>query len=125
MPSGNPYLLLVEDDLDLAEVTAEILEQHGYEVSISPNGLAALHSLARRPADLILLDVMLPIMSGLEMLQEVRNQPGANSNVPVVLVTAMRELLEPGPGVLHDAIVTKPFEPAQLLRVIDELLKVN
>jgi len=124
MPSENPYLLLVEDDLDLAEVTAEILQQHGYEVSISPNGLAALHSLARRPADLILLDVMLPIMSGLEMLQEVRSQP-AMTNIPVVLVTAMRELLEPGPGVLHDAIVTKPFEPAQLLRVIDELLKVN
>lgn len=124
MPSANPYLLLVEDDLDLAEVTAEILQQHGYEVSISTNGLAALHSLARRPADLILLDVMLPVMSGLEMLQEVRSQP-AMSNVPVVLVTAMRELVEPGPGVLHDAIVTKPFEPAQLLRVIDELLKVN
>jgi DNA-binding response OmpR family regulator len=124
MPSANPYLLLVEDDLDLAEVTAEILQQHGYEVSISPNGLAALHSLARRRADLILLDVMLPIMSGLEMLQEVRSQP-AMSNVPVVLVTAMRELVPPGPGVLHDAIVTKPFQPAQLLRVIDELLKVN
>jgi len=124
MRSANPYLLLVEDDLDLAELTAELLEQHGYEVSISPNGLAALHSLARRPADLILLDVMLPIMSGLEMLEEVRSHP-AMSNVPVVLVTAMRELVAPGPGVMHDAIVTKPFEPAQLLRVIDELLKVN
>lgn len=114
-----PYILLVEDDTDLVEVTADTLRDHGCEVSIAMNGLAGLHSLVRRPADLVLLDIMLPIISGLEMLQEVRADP-AMREIPVVLVTAMRELVPPdGPDALHDAVLPKPFLRDDLLRVVD------
>jgi DNA-binding response OmpR family regulator len=78
-------ILLVEDERKLAEAVAEGLQGEGYEVTLSPSGEDALSSLRRLRFDLILLDVMLPARSGLEVLGDLRSngrqRPGSNSYI--------------------------------------------
>ena len=114
----SPRLLLVEDDADIRETLAELLEEAGYRVESAADGLIALAKLREEPApDLVLLDMMMPRMDGHGFLAELKKTP-AWQRLKVVAISAT-EVKEPL-GVT--AFVKKPFDPARLLKLIAETI---
>lgn len=108
------HVLIVEDDVDTREALAELLQGEGLEVTTAPNGRVGLEELSRVRPSLVLLDVVMPSMSGWEFLQEKAQRPEAD--VPVVVMTAMpARNVEPG----HDCMVLeKPFTVGQLIECL-------
>ena len=115
-------ILIVDDDYDLVDVLLELLRDEGHTVSSVPNGLAALHVLGRRPPDLMILDMMMPMMAGPEVLDQLRAMR-ARGRIPcVVVITAMPDLVPTGPDVVHHAVLRKPLNADHLLATIRRLL---
>lgn len=116
-------LLLVDDDTDLREALAELLEDEGFLVVQASNGLEALDALdaldAQAP-DLIVLDYMMPVMSGPEFRTQQRARP-AFAAIPVVLLSAANDCLD-FKTMEPNVIMKKPFKIPALLRSIRELL---
>jgi len=112
-------ILLVEDERKLAEAVAEGLQGEGYAVTLSPSGEDALASMRRLHFDLILLDVMLPTRSGLEVLGDMRR---------TVLILTSRDSIEDrvlGLDAGADDYLVKPFAFAELLARIRALMRRN
>lgn len=103
---------MIDDDLDIRECLADVLSTAGYEVHTAPNGLEGLHSLERLDPCLVVLDLMMPVMTGQEFLRHVR--AGELKRLPVVVVTAGVDAKAPG----ADALINKPFEVDELLGVV-------
>ena len=107
-------VLLVEDDHDIAEPLARALTREGYEVTAAGDGQVALQTVLDAPPDLIILDVGLPGMDGLEVCRNVRD---VHPQVPILMLTARDE--EPdriiGLEVGADDYLTKPFSPRELV----------
>lgn len=116
------YILIVEDDSELSEVTAELLRSDGHEVAVAPNGLAGLHSMAKRPPQLVVVDLMMPMMTGVEMLDHLRRWTKL-PKIPVVIVTAMPEMVRDQAHLLHHVLLRKPFAPGALTEAVNRLLK--
>ncbi len=113
---GGTRVLVVDDDPLTVGFVAHVLATHGYEVESVCDGESALAALGRRLPDLVLLDVVMPAMSGIEVLDHIRADP-KQSHLPVILITACsadEELLE-GYRVGADYYITKPFTAAELL----------
>lgn len=105
-------VLIVDDEFGLAEISADLLAEDGFEVAIAINGKLALASLAARRADLVITDLMMPVMDGLELIRRMRAEP-ALAAIPIALMTALPEALsEP---VAYDALLVKPFSMTELL----------
>ena len=117
-----PRILVVEDSADLAEGVAENLRFEGYEVQIAGDGPTGLALAREWPADLVILDLMLPIMDGYEVLRSLRN--GGN-RVPVIILSARAEEADKIRGFRLDAdqYVTKPFGVLELLERVRSLLR--
>jgi CheY-like chemotaxis protein len=114
-------VLIVDDEFGLADIAADLLTEAGYDVALAINGKLGLASLAARRADIVITDVMMPVMDGPEMIRRMRADP-ALAQIPTVLMTALPEAIPTGDGALHDAVVVKPFSIAELLEVIRRLL---
>jgi len=109
-------VLCVDDDEDILSVVSLALRSlGGLEVTVATGGAPALAILAREPIDLVLLDVMMPGMDGMETMRLMRENP-ATAGVPVVLMTARVQLYDSArrafPGV--HAVISKPFDPVAL-----------
>jgi CheY-like chemotaxis protein len=117
----KPSILIVDDEFGLADVIADILVEHGYDTEVAINGRLALEALLRRPAALVLLDVMMPVLDGPALLRTMRQDPGL-AQVPVVFMTALPESLPDDRPPLYQAALIKPFTPAALLDTIARLL---
>lgn len=115
--------MVVDDNADSVTIMRTILESRGYEVAVACSGAEALVVLAKQPVKLILLDVMMPEMSGIEVLQHVK-QNTATGRLPVILVTAKThdEDLLSGYQYGADYYITKPFTAKQLLYGIELML---
>jgi CheY-like chemotaxis protein len=113
-------VLIVDDEFGLADITADLLREVGYEVWLAINGKLGLEILAEHPADLVLTDLMMPVMDGPEMIRRMRADPRFAA-IPVVLMTALPEAIPEGDG-LHDAVLIKPFSLAEVLGVVQRLL---
>lgn len=114
-------LLLVDDDKELCALMAEFLTPHGYRVESAHDGREALARVAHKAFDLIVLDVMLPVLDGFDVLRQIRKR----SSVPVVMLTARtaRSDLIDGLNSGADDYLPKPFEPEELLARIRAVLR--
>jgi two-component system chemotaxis response regulator CheY len=115
---SNPDILVVEDDIDLREALAELLEGRGFRVSTATNGADALQRLQnmQEPPDVILLDLMMPVMDGYGFLDARRLQP-ALASIPVIVVTAAHVLDRARLGDLTP-VIPKPIQLPQLMTAL-------
>lgn len=114
-------ILIVDDEAKIVEVIKSYLESSGYEVYTASNGEAALASFERNQPSLIILDLMLPDISGEEVCRRLRKQ----SRVPIIMLTAKieeKDILN-GLDIGADEYVTKPFSPRQLVARVAALLR--
>lgn len=118
------YILVVEDEPDLADLVAFNLEQEGYEVGTAGSGATALSMARARTPDLVVLDVMLPDISGIEVCRQLRASK-ATREVPVIVLTAKDEEGDRVAGFEAgaDDYVVKPFSPRELLLRIGAVLR--
>jgi two-component system alkaline phosphatase synthesis response regulator PhoP len=115
-------LLLVEDEPGLVLTLTDRLTLEGYAVQAIADGASALERAASEPFDLVLLDVMLPRLSGFEVLRELRRR---RIETPVIMLTARGQIVDKVAGLKlgADDYVTKPFEMAELLARIEAKLR--
>jgi CheY-like chemotaxis protein len=114
-------VLIVDDEFGLADITADLLREAGYDVTLAINGKLGLASLATRHADIVLTDLMMPVMDGPEMIRRMRADPKL-ARIPAILMTALPEAVQGGDGAQHDAVLVKPYSMTELLAVIHRLL---
>jgi two-component system phosphate regulon response regulator PhoB len=120
----KPYILVVEDEAPLLEVLRYNLEKEGYLVDVAEDGAVALDKVQRNTPDLIILDWMLPELSGVEVCRRLRAEPDTKE-VPVIMLTARGEEADRLKGLASgaDDYVVKPFSPAELLARVRAVLR--
>ena len=123
MDSGF-HILVVEDEADLAELVSFNLEQAGYSVRTAGDGQTALSLITEDPPDLVVLDIMLPDLSGIEVCRRIRQNPDTK-RLPVVMLTARGEEVDRVIGfeVGADDYVVKPFSPRELILRVGAILR--
>ena len=114
-------ILVVEDEAALAEPLEYLLEREGYEVELAPDGPSALTAFDRFRPDLVLLDLMLPGMSGTDVCRELRSR----SSIPIIMLTAKDSEVDVVVGLElgADDYVTKPYRSRELLARIKAVLR--
>jgi len=118
-------LLMIEDDVRLAGMVSDYLGASGFEVSHAPDAQTGLARLQSAGVDLVILDLMLPDMDGLQVCQRIRALPGALGQVPVLMLTAKGDPMDRiiGLEMGADDYLPKPFEPRELLARIKAILR--
>ncbi len=114
-------VLVVDDDVTVREVVATYLREARHEVVEAPDGGTALRVMADRPADLVVLDLMLPDVDGLEVCRRVRQA----SDVPIVMLTALGDEEDRVVGLElgADDYISKPFSPRELALRVESVLR--
>ena len=117
-------ILIIEDENDLAELVAFNLEKEGYRPLIAPDGPSGLEAARHNSPDLILLDLMLPGMSGMEICKVLKSRD-KTARIPIIMLTAKGEEIDRVVGfeVGADDYVVKPFSPRELLLRIKAVLR--
>ena len=115
-------ILLLEDDMLFGETLVDLLQEEGYEVLHFPNGQAALDATFQARFDLYLLDINVPLINGVTLLEELRH---AKDDTPTIFLTSHkdREMLEQGFKSGADDYITKPFDNSELLLRLQALLR--
>jgi CheY-like chemotaxis protein len=104
--------LIVDDEFGLAEMLRELLRELGYDVTLAINGRLALDILGERRIDLVITDMMMPVMDGAELATAMRESE-AHCHIPIVMMTSLPSAAYTnGP---YDAVIRKPFTPELLL----------
>jgi len=106
-------ILIAEDDITIAEIEKDYLEVNGFEVDVVYDGTAALEAVREGKYNLLLLDIMMPGLSGFDVCKQVRDI----IDIPILMVTAKMESFDKvrGLGFGADDYITKPFDPAELV----------
>ncbi len=122
-PTSKKTIMVVDDNSDVAEIIRFTLETNGFNVRSAYSGKDLFASLAKQKPNLILLDIMMPNMDGLEVLTRLKGDPGTAS-IPVILLTAKVQYEEVLKGYKSGAncYITKPFTKGQLLDGINSIL---
>src|SRR2546427_4949302 len=117
-------ILVVEDDQDIAELVARYLDKAGFVTEHATSGREALKTIAARPPDLMVLDLMLPHVDGLEVCRVVRGNE-ASAAMPIIMLTARAEGSERIVGLElgADDYLAKPFSPNELVARVRALLR--
>ena len=115
------YVLIVEDDNNIAELLRLYLEKEGYLATIASDGQMGVRFFESKHPDIVLLDIMLPVMDGWAVLRNIRK----SSNVPVIMLTAKGETTDKVSGLKMgaDDYITKPFEMKEVLARIEAVLR--
>jgi DNA-binding response OmpR family regulator len=120
-------ILIVEDDNFVAEVYLAKLTEMGYEAILAQNGEEGLAALKKDKIDMILLDILMPIMSGMEMLEEIKKNEEWK-NIPVILLTnvgekeSIQKVREMG---VKNYLIKSHFTPAEVIEKIESVFKEN
>lgn len=111
--STSARILVVDDDQAIAEMVSIVLRGKGFDVITAPDGATALQELSRGEPDLILLDLMLPGMDGIEVCRRIRRDSG----IPIIMLTARSDTADVVDGLEAgaDDYLTKPFQPEELV----------
>ncbi len=119
MKSGK--ILVVDDDKNICQIIREYLEFEDFSVSVAHNGKEALAKIEKENFDLIILDVMLPKLDGLELCQELRPQ----DNTPIIMLSAKNKEIDRITGLElgADDYVTKPFSPKEIAARVKAVLR--
>lgn len=121
---GKEITLVVDDEKEIRDLIGIYLSNDGYSVIKAANGLEALNVLKNENVDLIILDIMMPIMDGLEACMKIRE----DKNMPIIMLSAKSEDMDKIMGLTTgaDDYVSKPFNPLELLaRVKSQLRRYN
>ncbi len=118
-------LLMIEDDARLAQMVIEYLGQSGFEVTHASDGVQGMEQLQLVQPQLVILDLMLPGIDGLEICRRIRALPGEASRVPVLMLTAKGDPMDRviGLEIGADDYLPKPFEPRELLARVRAVLR--
>ena len=118
-----PTILIIDDDLEMTDLLNEFLTNHKYAVHINHNPIKALEYLQSNSVDLLLLDIMMPEMDGLNVLRKIRE----HSEVPVMMLTAKGDVADKVIGLElgADDYLSKPFALEELISRINALHKRN
>ncbi|MBM3647417.1 MAG: phosphate regulon transcriptional regulatory protein PhoB [Alphaproteobacteria bacterium] len=124
MAALKPHVLIVEDETALVELLRYNLEQAGFRISAAHDGEQAMVAVQDEPPDLMLLDWMLPLLSGIEVCRRLRRQT-ATANLPIIMLTARGEEGDRVRGLDAgaDDYVAKPFSPTELVARIRAVLR--
>ncbi len=119
-------ILVVDDEVYMLRLVQFNLEKSGYSVITAKDGQEALEILKKEKIDLIITDVMMPRIDGLELCKRVKADPRWKS-LPVIMLTAMAQISDRADGkeVGADDYITKPFNPKELLAIVENTLKVK
>ncbi len=115
----------IEDDPDMIDLVSIILRKHGYQVTGYTEGRDILRRLEELKPDLILLDLMMPHIDGLEVYREIKSHEGM-SGVPVIIISAMKravEEIERGGELQVEACLVKPFTIGELLETVERVMR--
>jgi two-component system, OmpR family, phosphate regulon response regulator OmpR len=125
MSDTEPHLLVVDDDARLRELLRRYLTDNGFRVTVAADAAEAHARLAAFSFDLVVLDVMMPGESGLDLTRALRAEPASLAAVPVLLLTAMAEPEDRINGLEQgaDDFLAKPFEPRELVLRIRNILQ--
>lgn len=110
-------VLIVDDEFGLAEMLRDMLGESGYDVTLAVNGRLALDIVRERGADLVISDLMMPVMDGVELAAALRNSD-AFRRIPIILMTSLPTAAPVTTG-LFTVVLRKPFTPEALLRAMD------
>ena len=117
-------ILIIDDDVTLRQVLTKHLERAGHDVRQAPDGITGVRAYQRHPADLVIVDIFMPVQGGLQTIGRLRREwPG----VKIVAMSGVKSVsLDVGGHATSlgaDSFITKPFEPAELLQLIATLLE--
>jgi DNA-binding response OmpR family regulator len=118
MNVGN-FILIVDDEVHIAQLIADVLQDEGFQTRVCHNGSMALRSIRAQPPRLVLLDIGMPVMTGDELLQQLGTPD--KRGFPVIVMTAANrpfEFIECG----ANEVLTKPFEIENLLYKVNDLI---
>lgn len=117
-------ILLIEDNDDIRNNTAEILELSNYEVFTAENGKAGIEQALKHIPDLIICDVMMPVLDGFGVLHSLQKNKSVK-NIPFIFLTAKTERsdIRKGMELGADDYITKPFTGTELLNAVDSRIK--
>src|SRR5205823_9598304 len=116
-------VLIVDDEPTIGEVVSRYLDHAGYETSVALDGPSALRKIEQQSPDLVVLDLMLPRISGLELMRRIRDR--GSDRTSIILLTAKGEETDRIVGLRlgADDYVVKPFSPAELVARVDAVLR--
>jgi len=122
----SPTILIVDDDQPSLELLQAYLEDVDCETVSAKDGLQALKIISKSPPDLVLLDIMMPKMSGFEVCKKIKNDP-KTADIPVIMVTALNEFgdIEQGINSGTDDFISKPVNKLELLTRVKTMLKLK
>lgn len=116
-------ILIVDDEFGIAESVGSLFSDEGFRVFTAVNGKQGLEKLAERAPEIVLIDYMMPVMNGAEMLQALRAQP-KYAQLPVVMMSGRRSHDESGSARPRPRSLRKPFDAFTILEIVRRLLGV-
>jgi len=126
--SDRKNVLLVDDDPDFVDAVKTLVEKDGYHVNVAYDGQEGLEKVAESKPDIVILDVMMPVMDGHGMCDQLKDNPDT-ANIPVILLTAVADHVSTSSYTHRDMLesqaedyIPKPVEPAELLERIKHWL---
>ncbi len=114
-------VLIVDDEQRILKFLGLMLKASGYDVATAANGKEGLQIAEREKPDIILLDIVMPVMDGFEMLQNLR----AFSQTPVIIFSARGQTSEKAISLGANKFIPKPFKPEEVLRLVKEVLEAK
>lgn len=118
-----PRILVMDDDASVRDLCSVVLESEGFDVLLAPDAAQGIEAARRERPDLILLDVMMPNVDGLDALQALKSS-AETASIPVVMLTALDGVSDIALATMGGAegYVTKPFEPEHLISLMRRFL---
>jgi CheY-like chemotaxis protein len=115
-------IVIAEDEFLIAEVLKIMLEDAGHQVEAAAHGVAALDLVQQKRPDLVLTDFMMPLMTGLELAQNIRANPDL-TDIPIILMSGAQASIGRAHPEAFNAVLEKPYNEARLLSTIEQVMK--